>query len=153
VEGEKLPGLEQYSFQKYAEALEVIPRTLSETAGTFILSFSQTHEDTLSVVSCHLSLSVVTDGPGAGMDEIEALSTLHALHEAHDKRDFGVDVENQAFESAHKLGVWDLALSKRWAIKLATDSVTNILRVDQIIMAKPAGGPKIPKGQSQFDAD
>ena len=33
VEGEKLPGLEQYSFQKYAEALEVIPRTLAETAG------------------------------------------------------------------------------------------------------------------------
>ena len=87
------------------------------------------------------------------MDEIEALSALHAHHEAEGKRDFGLDVDNQSYESAVKLGVWDLSLVKKWAIKLATDSVTTILRVDQIIMAKPAGGPKMPKGQSQFDAD
>ena len=30
---------------------------------------------------------------------------------------------------------------KSWAIKLAIDAVLTILRVDQIIMAKPAGGP------------
>lgn len=32
--------------------------------------------------------------------------------------------------------------AKEWAIRFATDAVLNILRVDQIIMAKPAGGPK-----------
>jgi T-complex protein 1 subunit theta len=31
---------------------------------------------------------------------------------------------------------------KTWAIKLSIDAVLTILRVDQIIMAKPAGGPK-----------
>ena len=34
----------------------------------------------------------------------------------------------------------------RWALKLATDAVATVLRVDQIIMAKQAGGPKPPAG-------
>lgn len=39
-----------------------------------------------------------------------------------------------------------LAVLCRWAIKLATDAVVTVLRVDQIIMAKQAGGPKPPPG-------
>jgi T-complex protein 1 subunit theta len=115
LEADKIPGLEQYGYLKFAEALEAIPRTLAETAG---------------------------------MDEIAALSALHALHESADKRDFGIDVDGQGYESACRLGVWDLHITKHSAIKLAADCAVTILRVDQIIMAKPAGGPKIPKGQS-----
>ena len=38
--------------------------------------------------------------------------------------------------------------TKRHAIKLAADSAITILRVDQIIMAKQAGGPKVaPNGR------
>jgi hypothetical protein len=38
----------------------------------------------------------------------------------------------------------------RWAIKLATDAVATVLKVDQIIMAKQAGGPK-PRGMDGDD--
>lgn len=31
--GESTPGLDQYAIQKFAESLEVIPRTLAENAG------------------------------------------------------------------------------------------------------------------------
>jgi hypothetical protein len=31
----------------------------------------------------------------------------------------------------------------RWAVKLASDAVTTVLKVDQIIMSKQAGGPKM----------
>lgn len=33
--------------------------------------------------------------------------------------------------------------SKVWAIRLASDAAITILRVDQIIVSKPAGGPKM----------
>ena len=39
---------------------------------------------------------------------------------------------------------------RRWALKLAADAVTTVLKVDQIIMAKQAGGPK-PRGMGGDD--
>lgn len=46
--------------------------------------------------------------------------------------------------------VLDSWRSKWWALKLATDAAVTVLKIDQIIMAKPAGGPKLPKGISMF---
>ncbi len=37
--------------------------------------------------------------------------------------------------------ILDSMETKSWAVKLTIDAVLTILRVDQIIMAKPAGGP------------
>lgn len=39
-------------------------------------------------------------------------------------------------------GILDLYLGKLWAIQYATNAASTILQVDQIIMAKRAGGPK-----------
>lgn len=36
----------------------------------------------------------------------------------------------------------DVYLAKYWAIQYATNAANTILQVDQIIMAKRAGGPK-----------
>ena len=38
----------------------------------------------------------------------------------------------------------DLLVTKQWAIKLATEAARTILSVDQIIVARQAGGPKPP---------
>ena len=48
--------------------------------------------------------------------------------------------------------ILDCMETKSWAIKLAIDAVLTILRVDQIIMAKPAGGPK-PRDAQAPDLD
>ena len=37
--------------------------------------------------------------------------------------------------------MYDLYAAKWWALKLATDAAVTVLRIDQIIMAKMAGGP------------
>jgi len=37
-------------------------------------------------------------------------------------------------------GCLDLLISKSWAIKLATEAVCTILSIDQIIVARQAGG-------------
>jgi T-complex protein 1 subunit theta len=38
------------------------------------------------------------------------------------------------------------------ALRLAVDAALTVLKVDQIIMSKPAGGPK-PKGPQPDDED
>ncbi|KZF21634.1 T-complex protein 1 [Xylona heveae TC161] len=123
--GDKTPGLPQYSIKKYAEAFEVIPRTLAESAG---------------------------------LDATEVLSRLYAAH--HHKREdawtAGVDVENDdstGVLDAKANGILDLMVSKAWAIKLATEAARTVLGVDQIIVARQAGGPKPPGPNPNWDED
>lgn len=40
-----------------------------------------------------------------------------------------------------------------WGLRFAVNAAMTILRVDQIIMAKKAGGPKPPKQNANFDED
>lgn len=128
--GEKTPGLMQYSIRKYAEAFEVIPRTLAESAG---------------------------------LDATEVLSRLYSAHvlKKDGKRDkywwcTGVDIENQegtGIMDAEEEGILDLMIAKSWAIKLATEAARTILSVDQIIVARQAGGPKPPGPNPNWDED
>lgn len=50
------------------------------------------------------------------------------------------------------LEIFDSYETKSWAIKLSIDAVLTILKVDQIIMSKPAGGPK-PRDAQAPDLD
>ncbi|CAG0884490.1 unnamed protein product [Cyprideis torosa] len=43
---------------------------------------------------------------------------------------------------AKAAGITDLLMVKEWALKYATHAACTVLKVDNIIMAKPAGGPK-----------
>lgn len=45
---------------------------------------------------------------------------------------------------AEDQGIMDLLVTKQWAIKLATEAARTVLSVDQIIVARQAGGPKPP---------
>ncbi|PKS10343.1 hypothetical protein jhhlp_002094 [Lomentospora prolificans] len=112
--GEKTPNLPQYAIKKYGEAFEVIPRTIAESAG---------------------------------LDATEVLSRLYAAHHKQDDWDTGVDIENEdrtGTLDAKEEGILDLLISKHWAIKLASEAARTVLSVDQIIVARQAGGPKPP---------
>jgi T-complex protein 1 subunit theta len=50
-------------------------------------------------------------------------------------------------------GILDLMISKSWAIKLATEAARTVLSVDQIIVARQAGGPKPPAPNPNWDED
>lgn len=50
------------------------------------------------------------------------------------------------------LSIYDNLAAKIFAISLASDAAMTILRVDQIIVAKPAGGPKA-KSNAGWDND
>jgi T-complex protein 1 subunit theta len=67
-----------------------------------------------------------------------------------EKPQVGVDVFEMKLEKNEILQVYDSYASKVNAIKLASKTALTILRIDQIIMAKPSGGPK-PKSNSGWD--
>lgn len=120
----KTPGLNQHAIKKFAEALEVVPRTLCENAG---------------------------------MDATAVLSRLYAAHyqEGDVGLRIGIDVENEndGTLDAAKANIFDSLASKYSAYKLAADAAITVLRVDQIIMSKPAGGPKPLKKDGHWDED
>lgn len=74
--------------------------------------------------------------------------TMHALHQSHQKANsehFGFDIEECEPFNAVEAGIYDCYRSKLNALRLAVDAALTVLRVDQIVMSKPAGGPK-PRG-------
>src|SRR3569833_2146072 len=117
----------------FGEAFEVVPRTIAESAG---------------------------------LDATEVLSRLYAAAHKKDEWTNGVDIEvitcppsslfpriwltskqnddNTGILDAKDEGILDLLAPKHWAIKLATEAARTVLSVDQIIVARQAGGPKPP---------
>ena len=68
----------------------------------------------------------------------------------------GVDVSDESSSGtidAIEYGIFDLLSAKKSAIQLATDAAATVLSVDQIIMAKRAGGPVMPKQQQPGNWD
>ncbi len=139
--GEKTPELSQYAIKKYAEAFEVIPRTLAESAGL------DATEVLASLYAAHHKSSTKTKKEDEDDEEDE------------EEEDWciGVDIENEdgtGTLDAKEEGILDLLVSKQWAIRLATEAARTVLSVDQIIVARQAGGPKMPSGQNpNWDED
>jgi T-complex protein 1 subunit theta len=105
------PGLDQYAILRYAQALEIIPKTLAENSGH---------------------------------NANELLAKLYA----ENSNTAGIDIEEGQIKDMSD-SVVDHLGGKQWAIRLASDAALTVLRIDQIIMAKPAGGPKPPSRPPQ----
>ncbi|XP_066584232.1 T-complex protein 1 subunit theta [Prorops nasuta] len=84
----------------------------------------------------------------------ELLSKLYAAHK-EGKKTYGFDIngEGSVVVDALQAGILDLYLTKEWALKYAVGAACTILKVDQIIMAKRAGGPKPPAGGVRDEDD
>jgi T-complex protein 1 subunit theta len=50
-------------------------------------------------------------------------------------------------------GIWDCLSAKQTALQLVSHTCMDVLRVDQIIMARPAGGPKMKGPNKNWDKD
>lgn len=124
--GESTPGLMQLAIKNFAKAFEVIPRVLCDTSG---------------------------------LDASQLLSELYAAHSAVEDKpcSLGVEVDGETSNSifdAKEAGIFDLLSTKKSAIELATDAANTILSIDQIIMAKKAGGPQPPQARpGNWDQD
>lgn len=87
----------------------------------------------------------------SGCDPTKIMHTLHASHIPDNTTTMGFDIEECTPCDSMKAGVFDIYATKLNAIRLAVDAALTVLRVDQIVMSKPAGGPKPPKQTGAMD--
>ncbi|GJP87332.1 chaperonin complex component, TCP-1 theta subunit [Aspergillus niger] len=138
---DRTPGLPQHAIRKYAEAFEVIPRTLAESAGL----------DATEVLSRLYTAHHHTSANGESSEESEE----EGSSEEEPYWTTGVDLEvgpssTGTLDTVDE-GILDLLASKSWAIRLASESARTVLSVDQIIVARQAGGPKPPGPNPNWD--
>ncbi|XP_065838153.1 T-complex protein 1 subunit theta-like [Oscarella lobularis] len=89
----------------------------------------------------------------AGVKANELISKLQAAHqEGQANMGFDNEGEGPAIKDVLAANILDPFLVKQWALKLTVNAVLTVLRVDQIIMAKRAGGPK-PQENKHWDDD
>lgn len=132
---DKASGLDQYGIRAFADAFDVIPRTLAENSGC---------DATIAVHALHVSHNP------------SHFNAFHTKVEEEDKLDaserpnMGFDIDENKPINAHTAGIYDIYITKVNALRLAVDAAITILKIDQIIMSKPAGGPK-PRDQGPMD--
>ncbi|KMZ68381.1 T-complex protein 1 subunit theta [Zostera marina] len=88
----------------------------------------------------------------AGLNSMEIISSLYAEHAAGNPR-VGIDLNAGVCKDISAFDIWDLYLTKFFALKYAADAACTVLRVDQIIMAKQAGGPRPQTRPGGMDPD
>ncbi|KIX05875.1 T-complex protein 1, theta subunit [Rhinocladiella mackenziei CBS 650.93] len=156
---DKTPGLPQYAIRKYAEAFEVIPRTLAESAGldaTEVLARLYTaHQRRLNTSEVkRRQAPEEEESDDDASDEDERTSNTSESEEPYWTT--GVDLEasdSTGVLDAVEEQILDLMVAKSWAIRLATEAARTVLSVDQIIVARQAGGPKPPGPNPNWDED
>lgn len=117
-------------------------------------SFKETGLDQYAIAKFAESFEMVpkTLAENAGLNAMEIISSLYAEHASGNSK-VGIDLEGGACKDVSTLHVWDLYITKFFALKYAADAACTVLRVDQIIMAKPAGGPKRGDQPAGMDED
>uniref|UniRef100_A0A7C8ZZY3 CCT-theta n=1 Tax=Opuntia streptacantha TaxID=393608 RepID=A0A7C8ZZY3_OPUST len=107
------------------------------------VSFKETGLDQYAIAKFAECFEMIprTLAENAGLDAMEIIASLYSEHSSGNTK-VGIDLEAGACKDVSTLGIWDLHITKFFALKYAADAACTVLRVDQIIMAKPAGGPR-----------
>lgn len=148
------PGLEGYAIRAFSNALSVVPRTLAENSGLDAAAALA------ELNAAHVKAVPYLTGKAAKKGDAAAVAAAAAAEDDASSSSsstwrLGLDLNGGAPRdlSLGKTGISDLFSAKWWALKLAADAATTVLRVDQIIMAKAAGGPRAPRGGGDWDED
>lgn len=79
-----------------------------------------------------------------GINGTDIVNQLYLAHKEATGKNIGFNIEAEKAETldVNTAKIYDLYQAKYWGIKYAVGAANTILKVDQIIMAKRAGGPK-----------
>ncbi|PQP94962.1 T-complex protein 1 subunit theta-like [Prunus yedoensis var. nudiflora] len=94
----------------------------------------------------------------AGLNAMEIISSLYAEHASGNTK-VGLDLEEGRCKDVSTLNIWDLHITKFFALKYAADAACTVLRVDQCFdyladyNGKTAGGPSKRDQPAGMDED
>ncbi|XP_058724504.1 T-complex protein 1 subunit theta-like [Vicia villosa] len=117
-------------------------------------SFKETGLDQYAIAKFAESFEMIprTLAENGGLNAMEIISSLYAEHASGNSK-VGIDLEEGVCKDVSTTHVWDLYVTKLFALKYAADAACTVLRVDQIIMSKPAGGPGRREQPAGMDED
>ncbi|KAL5071072.1 hypothetical protein RYX36_021959 [Vicia faba] len=117
-------------------------------------SFKETGLDQYAIAKFAESFEMIprTLAENGGLNAMEIISSLYAEHASGNSK-VGIDLEEGVCKDVTTTHVWDLYVTKLFALKYAADAACTVLRVDQIIMSKPAGGPGRREQPAGMDED
>jgi len=112
---------------------------------------SQPGLDQYAVEKFGIAFEVIprTLADNAGLKSEAILADMYA--KAAESSLYGIDVRDGKVKDVCEAGVLDSMESKTWAVKLTFDVILTILKVDQIIMSKPSGGPNMNQAARRPD--
>ncbi|XP_050238221.1 T-complex protein 1 subunit theta [Mercurialis annua] len=106
-------------------------------------SYKETGLDQYAIAKFAESFEMVpkTLAENAGLNAVEIIASLYAEHASGNTK-VAIDMDEGVCKDSSTMNIWDLYVTKLFALKYAADAACTVLRVDQIIMSKPAGGPR-----------
>lgn len=123
------PGLVQYGLQKFAEALEIVPKLLVEHSGILNQVTCSPEQVVSHLIGLHRN----------GQADAGVCISPDIVQDEDASREL---VPSDYVVKAAEGGIWDSYATKKSALQLAVDAALTVMRIDMIIMSKPAGGPK-----------
>ncbi|KAB2611755.1 T-complex protein 1 subunit theta-like [Pyrus ussuriensis x Pyrus communis] len=96
-------------------------------------SFKETGLDQYAIAKFAESFEMVpkTLAENAGKNAMEIISSLYAEHASGNTK-AGIDLEEGRCKDVSTINVWDLHITKFFALKYAADAACTVLRVDQV---------------------
>ncbi|KAJ2396435.1 T-complex protein 1 subunit theta [Coemansia sp. RSA 2603] len=133
---DRTAGISQHAMKAFAQALEVFARTMGDNAGVdstalvakLIAAHHQKEEQ--------LQQQKAGESTGDSSDEVLVGPSVGV--------DVDCDFEPRTVDAVAR-GILDPLAVKQWGLTYATQAALTVLQVDQIVMAKTAGGPKLPQ--------
>nr|KYP32848.1 T-complex protein 1 subunit theta [Cajanus cajan] len=98
-------------------------------------SFKETGLDQYAIAKFAESFEMIprTLAENAGLNAMEIISSLYAEHASGNAK-VGIDLEEGVCKDVSTLSIWDLHVTKFFALKYAADAACTVLRVDQVII-------------------
>ncbi|KAG6751895.1 hypothetical protein POTOM_044108 [Populus tomentosa] len=97
-------------------------------------SFKETGLDQYAIAKFAESFEMIpkTLAANAGLNAMEIISSLYAEHASGNTK-VGIDLEEGVFKDVSTTNIWDLYVTKFFALKYAADAACTVLRVDQVL--------------------